>query len=485
MKKNKKIIIIIVSILLIISILGIVLYLYFSKDKKENNLDLKDLNENKETNEDNKPIEYKYTKEGPGFVCSNKELYTNTINYEKGEYVYCEISFELNGAGPGITEIWFENTHDDDIEYIEIKDVFENWKLDSKDGIIHLKSDTPVSFGDGLYKVKFRIIPSTQKEKLLISFKNIKYKNENNEYYQTDDSIIELSINKENNYIHKMSDKDDEIIFYKFDKTKGYEEINKYKCKNESCYEYASQCTSYIDRYNGKMFIHDGDKAILYDFTKGIIGTYQQGIDMIDKYFIVQEPKTKKYGIIDLNGKIIKELTSDGFGNKVGPCFNEDTYSIEHNLITEKKDNKYGIVKINQDEIVINHNFDDIRLFNDKYFKAKQEDKWYLYSIESKEKIIEEGYKELFIANEEVIITQIDNYLYIKDYQGNNIIEDKIKVLIDNNEGACCGASGGITIKEEKGIITIFVDEPTNDGIDYKEQKYEYNIKDKKLTKIK
>ena len=85
MKKNKKIIIIIVSILLIISILGIVLYLYFSKDKKENNLDLKDLNENKETNEDNKPIEYKYTKEGPGFVCSNKELYTNTINYEKGE----------------------------------------------------------------------------------------------------------------------------------------------------------------------------------------------------------------------------------------------------------------------------------------------------------------------------------------------------------------------------------------------------------------
>ena len=40
-------------------------------------------------------------------------------------------------------------------------------------GIIHLKSDTPVTFGDGLYKVKFRIIPSTQKEKLKINFENI------------------------------------------------------------------------------------------------------------------------------------------------------------------------------------------------------------------------------------------------------------------------------------------------------------------------
>lgn len=484
MKKNKKkIIIILISLLLLLVILGIVLFVFLSKDK--NNSKTNNQAENQETIQDNKPLEYKYTKDGPGFVCSNKELYNKTYSYDKGEYVYCEIGYELDGSLPGITEIWFETTHDDDIEYIEIADVFDNWKLESKNGIIHLKSDAPVSFGDGLYKVKFRIIPSTQKEKLQISFKNIKYKNSNDEYYQTDDSVIELSINEERNYKHEFSEKRDEINFYKFNQTNGYEKINNYKCESETCYEYATQCTGYNDQDKGKILILDGDKAVLYDFNKGILGTYLTGIDMIEKYFIVKDVKTQKYGIIDLDGKIIKEFESDGYGNRAGPCFNQNTYSIKYDLITEKKNNKYGIIKITKDEVVIEHEFDDIRIYNDKYFKAKIEDKWYLYNIDNKEKAIEEGYKELFIVNNEIIVTQIDNYLYIKDYQGNNIIEDKIEVLIEYNEGTCCATPSGIAVKEENGIINIFIDEPTKEDVGYKQNKYEYNIKDKKLTKIK
>lgn len=487
MKKNKKkIIIIIVSILLLLVTIGIILFVFLFKDKEENNIKPNDNTENKETIQDNKPIEYKYTKDGPGFLCSNKELYSQTFSYDKGDYVYCEIGYEVDGASPGITEIWFETTHDDNIEYIEIADVFDNWKLESKNGIIHLKSDTPVSFGDGLYKVKFRIIPSTQKEKLQISFKNIKYKNANDEYYQTDDSIIELTINKETNYKHEFSEKHDEINFYKFNKTNGYEKINNYKCTSKDCYEYATECTSYNDQDKGKLLILDGNKAVLYDFNKGILGTYLTGINMIENYFIVQDINNQKYGIIDLDGKIIKEFKSDGYGaSKIAKCFNKNTYSLKYDLITEKKDNKYGIIKITKDETVIEHEFDDIRLYNDKYFKAKIDNNWYLYSIDTKEKVIEEGYKELFIANNEIVITQIDKYLYIKDYQGNNIIEDKIEVLIEYNENACCATPGGIAVKEENGIINIFIDEPTKEDVGYKQNKYEYNIKDKKLTKTK
>lgn len=485
MKKNKKIIIIIISIILILTI-AIVSCLYLFKDKEENTSVSENNNDSLET-EKIENIEYTYTEDGPAFLCSNQELYTQTLNYDKGDYVYCEIAYELNAELPGIKEIWFETSHDENIEYIEVVDIFEGWKLDSNNGVMHLVTEEPSTYGDGAYKVKFRILPSTQEEKLQISFKNIKFKNVNEEYYQTDDSVIELSINKESNYKYVSSKEQDEIIFYKFNTTNGYEQINKYSCESEICYVYASQCTSYIDLDKGKMFIHDGNKAIFYDFNKGVLGTYSIGVEDLKKYFIVQDIKTEKYGIIDLDGNIIKNFTSVQFGGtKVAPCFNDNTYSLEYDLITEKKDNKYGIVKITKDEIVVNHQFDDIRLYNDKYFKAKVEDKWYLYNLNTSEKVIEDGYKELFIASDEVIVTQIDNYLYIKDYQGNNLIEDKIETFIEYNENACCGNVSGIFVSENNGIIKIYIDEEVDiTNYEYKQHQYEYNIKDKKLTKTK
>ena len=481
MKKNKKIIIIISSILLCTAIIGVILYISIFKDNNK-----KIENEFKENENKNQTIKYTQTTEGPGFVCSNKELYEPTYSYDKGDTVYCEIAFELNSERPGIAEIWFETEYDKDIEYIGKAYESDNWKLDIKEKTIHLQAEKPDTLGDIVYSAKFRILPTTEAEKLTISFKNIKYKNENNEYYQVDDSIKELHINEERNYKYENSKNNDEIVFYKFDKNKGYEEINKYKCKNEKCYEYASQCTGFVDQDNGKLLILDGNNAILYDFNNGIIGTYFHNIDMIENYFIIQDEQTKKYGIVDLDGKVVKESKSDGYGNKVSVCLNKDTYSIKNDLIIEKKNNKFGIVKISKDELVIEHQFDDIRLYNDKYFKAKIGDKWYLYNIKTKEKVIEEGYKELFLTNDSVLVAQIDNYLYIKDYQGNNIIEDKIKVLVEYNEDACCGAMSGVSVTLNKDIIMITVDEKLNsEDYEYTTHLYEYDIKDKKLTKNK
>ena len=139
--------------------------------------------------------------------------------------------------------------------------------------------------------------------------------------------------------------------------------------------------------------------SVLYDFNKGVIGKYSSEIEDLDKYFIVKDIKTEKYGIIDKDGKIIRELKSDGFGIKVAPCLNTGTYSLEYDLITEKKDKKYGIIKITQDEIVVEHQFDDIRLYNNKYFKAKIDGLWYLYDLNTSTQIIDKGYQELFIVN--------------------------------------------------------------------------------------
>ena len=478
MSKKKEIII---GILVPIILLGvaIVVYLFLTKDDKKAQKD------NDVATKVPENIEYKYTTDGPGFFCSNTPLGREPVSYVIGEYVYCTISYELNGNKPGIHEIWAEYSLDEDVQYIEtLKIPSTEWILEEENTKFHLITSRPTVYAEYFYQVKFRIKPTTEKEKVTIEFKNVKYKDSENNYYETDSSFHELSIQEKTNYRYKEDSENKEFTFYKLTKNKGYKQINKYSCVNEHCYPYASQCTSYMDLDEGRILLMDGDSAVLYDFNKGVLGTYSLGVEYIKDYLIVQDIKTKKYGIINTTGKVVKSFKSDNLGEKVMPCFNEDTISVDNDLIVEKKDNKYGIIKITKDEVVIEHKFDAIRLYNNKYFKVKTDGKWYLYSLDTQEKALEEGYKELFIVNDNIIIVEIDKALYIKDYQGNNIIEDKIEVLMEYNEGACCGTSGGYGIYEEQGIINIYTDIPTDDdSIGYKTEQYAYNIKDKKLTK--
>ena len=482
MSKKKKIIIgVITTIILLCAATAI--YLFLTKDNKTDSDNHEPNNNNNNNVTEN--IEYTYTSDGPGFFCSNTPLGRNPLSYVIGEYVYCTISYELNGSKPGIHEIWAEYSLDEDVEYVEtLETASTEWTLEEENTKFHLTTSRPTVYAEYFYQVKFRIKPTTKKEEVTIEFKNIRYKDSENNYYETDNSSHRLSIDETTNYHYKEDDKNKEFTFYKLTKNEGYKQINKYTCKSKECYIYASQCTSYMDLDNGRMLLMDGDSSILYDFNKGIIGTYALGVEYIKDYLIVKDIKTEKYGIIDTAGKVIKDFKSDSFGENVMPCFNEDTISIDDDLIVEKKNNKYGIIKITKDEIVIEHKFDSIRLHSNKYFKAKLDGKWYLYSLDTKEKVLEEGYKELFMVNDNIMIAEIDKALYIKDYQGNNIIEDKIEVLMEYNEGACCGASGGYGIYEEQGIINIYIDIPTeDDGIGYKTEQYTYNIKDKKLTK--
>jgi len=482
MHKKKKVISCIIAIVVLLAA-AIAIYLYLNRDNNlENNTNTIVHSKNVDAPDD---VKYTYADHSIGFFCSNEPLDSKPISYMVGEYVYCSISFEQYAGNPGIHEIWSEYSLDDDVEYIEtIETDNSEWTLEEDGNKFHLITNRPTSYAEYFYQVQFRIKPTTKKEKVTIEFKNIKYKDSENNYYETDSSVLELNISETTNYSYKENEQQTLFTFYKLIPNEGYKQINQYSCKDDSCYVYGSECTWYMNLEKGKILLSDGGEAILYDFEKGVLGKYEFGIENIGNYFIVQDTNSKKYGIVDIDGKIIKEFNSDGYGKRLAKLQNRNTYSTEYDLIIEKKKDKYGIVKISKDEVVIDYKFDDIRLFNDKYFKAKTGANWYLYNISTKEKVLEEGYKELFIVNNEIIITLIDNYLYIKDYQGNNIIEDKIEVFMEYKENACCGMVSGIGIKEENGIVYINVNKETeNEMYMYDTDQYEYNIKDKKLTK--
>ena len=78
-------------------------------------------------------------------------------------------------------------------------------------------------------------------------------------------------------------------------------------------------------------------------------------------------------------------------------------------------------------------------------------------------------------------------YLYLKDYKGNNLTEDKVKTHISYNEYACCATPKGITIFEnvETKMIDIYIDKQVGETqADYKTYKYVYDKNKKEIKEF-
>lgn len=473
-------------------------------------------------------IEYKTINENIKFNC---EKYNNNINnYDKGDKVYCYINLNLKNDITGIREMWSELSYDENIEYIntEKKDyspislVMNNNKIYLKDKNI----ESPDRIQTYPFEFEFKIKATTKKEKLNIYLKNIIFKTEDNVYYKIDDYVTDLIINTPTNYQFNKNEETNELIFYKFNNNEGYEEINRYKCQNEECDMLDNYKLNHIDLDNGKAIMYDGKenynqinyykKIMYYNFNYGIIKTieniyhpiatnsYDPNNEHLENFYIF-ENLNNEMAIIDINGNYIKEFSNKKYTlNCYEGCF-LDNYSVKADIIVTYNDDGYGIDKLNKNEEIIEHKFEDIKLnegitveyrdnndriynyvtdlYNEnKYFKAKENDKWYLYSYETKEKITKTGYDELFVIDKNLILTIENNIISIKDFNNNNLTDNTIKLehglrpwMPKNPDGI------KITIKEN--IVTIGITDGPKDSYDWKSYTYEYNINTKELTK--
>ena len=236
-------------------------------------------------------------------------------------------------------------------------------------------------------------------------------------------------------YNMKKDSETNELVFFK-----NETETSRYKCQYEECdfSMYGSNAEiTYFDRKNGIALITDGrtkdentnryyhNKMIIYSFEKGILNEYNNIIVTTDlgrdenfiPYYLVMLNTNNESALLDLNGNILKDFEENQFMFKSyeGLYIDSASFNIEKNIIITLKNNKYGIEKINSNGTIIEHKFDNIKLdegittqykdLNDRiynygeklysennYFKAKENDKWYLYNYETKEKIIKTGY---------------------------------------------------------------------------------------------
>lgn len=374
----------------------------------------------------------------------------------------------------------------------------DNAKITDVKFHLHIKGNENVddSFGVGFGQVTISLV------------------NENKDDH-FDEKIIGFPIGESRYY-----KKGDSIIFEKVQEDGSFKEVNSYKCR------FSDWCTTsnakegfgYQNDNKNTVMITDkeNDKyiAIIFNVDKGIVGTYSDTESWLysnkyeyqsGTYIYIKAKDSENFGIIDKEGNIIHEFNLGATNAFYKSQLLSSAYSIENDMIIDQKDNKYGVSKISSNDKIIDYKFDSIRFIvngksteikegtaihyiyektvDNKYFKAKLNGKWYLYSFDTKEKVTSEGYDNLFVANDKILVVEKDKYLYITDYQGNKLLDDKIENLSKEYlEYVCCAANPGIEVGTKDNIITITTYKDNN-WEDYNQ--YEYNISDNTLTKKK
>lgn len=476
-KINKKTILIIVGILL--GIITLIVILINILNKEENN---SNINNNVS---DNDSGYLTANKDSVSFKCSviepNVENYGGDVSvYGVNDYVYCNINSN-NNYNYKINHMELEYNYGNNIDLNNVYSLSDDWKVSKTLGNIEISLLNDAASINDIY-FKFYIKNNKDiNDKYKIVLENIKFTSNNSDYRIKEDIIIELNTkNNRNIQVNNL------LRFDELSSDGSFQTLSEYKCNDDLCMvNAAQQGFQYSNDNPDIVMIYDGNYKILYNIRKGtIINTYGSNSIWLSSnavaseiegtYIYIQAKDSEKYGIIDVNGNVIKNFVLDKppFVNFVYPTTLR--YSIENNMLVNIQNGKYGIIEITSDKIIIDYIYDDLDLINKTCFKAKINNKWHVYNISSNQKLIEEGFDNIYYNSDDILIVEKDNTLYIRNYDNKNITNETIKVSKDDTIQA-------YTDYSDKTIINIHVcsDEYCHE---YKER-YEYNVNSNKLNK--
>ena len=315
-------------------------------------------------------------------------------------------------------------------------------------------------------------------------------------FYENDNEIIVLNSN---------------LAFFEETKNEydsNYKFISKYSCDN--CYigEAPSSCSisgEYLKK-NKYVIIFDYTKEfkyILYDvYSENIIDTYNDLLFINESYVIAE--KNNKYKIINLKNNISSDYYEDIANvnatihsnvETLRSCFLHSSlsdYDINNKIITYKDNEKYGILSLENGQIILTAQYDLITIYKESIVATENDLE---YVIDKYGNIISNGYNKIWYSNNDIIVTIDDGYANIIDCQGNSLLNDKINLsnyetTIRNNWYDNLKHYGGVALSlvQIDGEILLYVpitSEDDNSLNKYNYHKYIYNVKNNMLTKEK
>lgn len=275
-----------------------------------------------------------------------------------------------------------------------------------------------------------------------ISFYKIK-KDENKELNINDIEDTSLAvINIYDDFTFAKAENKEDI-----DSTKSI--IRTYNCKKDDCMVYVSNSfnTLYDNRF---VILNEMEKVFIYDFSldKVVSNLYDEFVSVYEDYYVVKSEA--KYGLITKSGVEVVSADYDllDFDKKY------------ESYIKVLKDDLYGVLDLDNGNLVIDTKYKDINICDTKYFSILKDGLWYV--IDKNENVLTNGYEYVFGFNKGYIALK-DNSLQFLKY--NKEIEESLNenviYLYENSE---------FDIKKNSSYISIEV----NNGEE--KNKYQYNI---------
>ncbi|MBR3523077.1 MAG: hypothetical protein IKN87_00105 [Bacilli bacterium] len=314
----------------------------------------------------------------------------------------------------------------------------------------------------------------------------------------------EPKTNDTENYVYFYKENDEIKVSNKKDDIKDEKSIvSKYECpKNNICNLVQNEnfMTKIMD--NNKAFIieYEGKpvkavKIVLFDIVNNkVVGTYGTKANWLYKndskisddgeYVLIQKLNSDAFIIIDKDGKVIKDNFYPTGANVTGVggyVLSKNKYSIENDYIVSLKDNKEGITRITSDDIVIDYKYDNICFIDNTYFKTLENDKWFLFSFDTKGKVLSDGFDYIFGIYNNVLVVYNDRKIYIKDLTGNDLIDTPIDGL--DNPNIHESIYGPVARLDGNTIIIKVVNWNTETTSLDEVTTYKYNIATKTLEK--
>lgn len=423
-------------------------------------------------------------------IVSNSYIGTDMYSYGLGDNLLCNLETS-NGYKKEFNKVTFvlaSNNIELEKVYSEDDSININTSYGSKNSTFVTLSTTQNALDLNKVKMKLHINGNIKdSEKYLIELSSISITTSPNTYDYL--KLLTLELNHDSIRVVRDNGK----LKFQAAKSDGtYKTTSVYTCKSSDnwCVVNNAAQTFYYQNQEEKNIVLIQDSQdnniinIFYDTNNGIIATYGGSPRWLysknDKndgtYIYIKNENNESYGIVDKKGKVIHDfnLNMVCLGNTDGSrCL---SYSIDGNIFVNKKDNKYGIVKIDSNDVVIDYKYDDIKILNSKYFKASENGKWYIYDVATKDKHLEKSFDDIYVLLENTLIVSDGEYWTFIDYDNNPIINDKIKV---NSEYKYVNY---YTDTQNSNIIHIGF--YNNDyGLDQAYESYDYNISNKVLTK--
>ena len=231
--------------------------------------------------------------------------------------------------------------------------------------------------------------------------------------------------------------------------------LGTYNCKSDDCevYDHDGILNVYDDKY---IILKENNKIFVYDFTlKKVVSEMYDDISyqLNDTYYLVSV--NNKYGVISKSGvKVIESV------------FDEIVYDeVYDSYIKVKNKGLYGIVDLDNGNIVVATKYEDIKFADTKYYSVLQDGLW--YAVDENGNTVSKGYNYVFAFNKG-FIALIDNNLQILKY---NKEQDELL----NSSVISVYSENGFEIKRDASNILIEV--KNGDSI----SKYEYSINRNKL----